>query len=392
LDDYEDDVDDPFPHFLDTATVEASEEILSPSNIELQSSEPTTDNITSFIHQSDYSGDEIKEFHFLIDQGFNIDEASDLVYQRRLNTLPSVDLPISGVPSLFPPLYDMSIGGNNISNHSNAGIPSNSLSPIPIPTTPPPPSYNAAMAMSPSYPAPISVPILPPQPAMQHPPPYSQRSGQTPGHIHVHDLMHQSQSPSHHQQFPLPPQPQSPPHQSPQPLQIKRIPLRANALSGNKEADLQQLLERGYTYEQATEICEIIYADRSADQQRREGGEQLPRQGNAGMSVAGSSMSGGMKKKRSGRKHSKRNLIPDVEAVKLATLVSEQEAEYGLNMYDSLQTEDEDIIADFMSHGYSLDEAVFEVFTNKVRKLIFGFCREEADFYFCCPCIHCIRM
>jgi hypothetical protein len=365
LDDYEDDEDDPFPHFLDTATVEASEDFVSP-NIKLQSSEPTMDNITSFIHQSDYSGDEIKEFHFLIEQGFNIDEASDLVYQRRLNRLPSVNLPISGVPSLSPPPYDMPLSGNHSSNNnSNAGGSSSPSpgSPTPVSTTPPPPSYNAAMAMSPSYPA-ISVQVVPPQPAMQHPPSYSQRSGHMPGHMLMHDSMHQS--PSHHQQFaPVPQQQQQPqPHQSSQPLQIKRIPLRANALSGNKEADLQQLLERGYTYEQASEICEIIYAD----QQRLESGEQQ-RQGNAGMSVAGSSMSSGLKKKRSGRKPSKRNLVPDLEAVKLAMLVSEQEAEFGLNMYDSLQPEDEDIIAEFMSHGYSLDEAVFEVFTNKMSGL-----------------------
>lgn len=88
--------------------------------------------------------------------------------------------------------------------------------------------------------------------------------------------------------------------------------------------------------------------------------------------------SGGLKKKRSGRKANNNrkmmqnfqqlpsNHYPDVEALKLALLVSEQEAEYGVNMYDSLQPEDEDIIADYMSQGYTLDEAVFEVFTSKV--------------------------
>lgn len=96
--------------------------------------------------------------------------------------------------------------------------------------------------------------------------------------------------------------------------------------------------------------------------------------------------SGGLKKKRSGRKANNSNSnnrkmmqnfpqlpsnhYPDVEALKLALLVSEQEAEYGVNMYDSLQPEDEDIIADYMSQGYTLDEAVFEVFTNKVRRVV----------------------
>lgn len=61
---------------------------------------------------------------------------------------------------------------------------------------------------------------------------------------------------------------------------------------------------------------------------------------------------------------------PDLEAMKLALLVSEQETEYGINMYDSLQPEDEDVIAEYMAHGYSLDEAVYEVFTNKVMSSI----------------------
>lgn len=60
---------------------------------------------------------------------------------------------------------------------------------------------------------------------------------------------------------------------------------------------------------------------------------------------------------------------PDLEAMKLALLVSEQETEYGINMYDSLQPEDEDVIAEYMAHGYSLDEAVYEVFTNKMTAL-----------------------
>lgn len=57
---------------------------------------------------------------------------------------------------------------------------------------------------------------------------------------------------------------------------------------------------------------------------------------------------------------------PDLEALKLTLLVSEQEAEFGINMYDSLQPEDEDTIAEYMGNGYTLDEAVFEVFTGKV--------------------------
>jgi hypothetical protein len=104
--------------------------------------------------------------------------------------------------------------------------------------------------------------------------------------------------------------------------------------------------------------------------------------------------SGGLKKKRSGRKANNNrkmmqdfqqlssNHYPDVEALKLALLVSEQEAEYGVNMYDSLQPEDEDIIADYMSQGYTLDEAVFEVFTSKVRScacIVEVFVRKSLD-------------
>lgn len=268
-DDDDEDEDDPFPHFVDTTSVDP-DDVKAPVKIELQSSEPTMDNISSFIHQSDYSEDEVKEFHFLIDQGFNIDEASDLVYQRRLNA--DNDEPPAGAPPSSsnkmpgavtpppPPSYETAVSSPSPTSMMGGGntiFSAGSLSP--------PPSYMAAMAMA--------QPLQHQQHQQQHhnflqpPPPYNQRISSRSPLMHHPQQQQQQQPPFHHPQHM---------HQrmAPVPTQIKRIPLRANALSGNKEADLRQLLERGYTFEQATEICDIIYAERMAEEEEQQRQQQ----------------------------------------------------------------------------------------------------------------------
>lgn len=57
---------------------------------------------------------------------------------------------------------------------------------------------------------------------------------------------------------------------------------------------------------------------------------------------------------------------PDQDALNLAILVSQQEAEFGINMYEALQPEDEFIIGEFIKLGYTLDEAVLEIFDERV--------------------------
>lgn len=264
-DDDDEDEDDPFPHFVDTTSVDP-DDVKAPVKIELQSSEPTMDNISSFIHQSDYSEDEVKEFHFLIDQGFNIDEASDLVYQRRLNAYN--DEPLVGAPPPSsgnkmpggaltpppPPSYETAVSSPSPTSMMGGGntiFSAGSLSP--------PPSYSAAMAMG----QPHQHQQQQHHNFLQPPPPYNQRiNSRSPL---MHHPQQQQQPPHHHPQHM-----QLNQRMAPVPTQIKRIPLRANALSGNKEADLRQLLERGYTFEQATEICDIIYAERMAEEQQRQ--------------------------------------------------------------------------------------------------------------------------
>lgn len=288
-DDDDEDEDDPFPHFVDTTSVDP-DDVKAPVKIELQSSEPTMDNISSFIHQSDYNEDEVKEFHFLIDQGFNIDEASDLVYQRRLNAYN--DEPPAGVPSSSnkmpgaltpppPPSYETAVSSPSPTSMMGGGntiFSAGSLSP--------PPSYTAAMAMS----QPLQHQQQQHHNFLQPPPPYNQRIGSRSPLMHHPQQHQQQQPPFHHPQH-------MHQHMAPVPTQIKRIPLRANALSGNKEADLRQLLERGYTFEQATEICDIIYAERMAEEEQQRQQQGFDQRGGAGphggnvMSVAGVSVS-----------------------------------------------------------------------------------------------------
>jgi hypothetical protein len=56
------------------------------------------------------------------------------------------------------------------------------------------------------------------------------------------------------------------------------------------------------------------------------------------------------------------------EALSLAMTLSEQESRHGVNMYDSLQSVDEPEIQGLMNRGFCMEDAVLEVFNQKVSK------------------------
>ncbi len=58
--------------------------------------------------------------------------------------------------------------------------------------------------------------------------------------------------------------------------------------------------------------------------------------------------------------------MSSAEAIQLAMLLSEQEAQYGVNMYDSLKPEDEPEIQSMMANGKTMEEAVLAIFNRKV--------------------------
>jgi hypothetical protein len=53
------------------------------------------------------------------------------------------------------------------------------------------------------------------------------------------------------------------------------------------------------------------------------------------------------------------------EAIQLAMMLSEQESQYGVNMYDSLQPEDEPEIQAMIAQGMSMEDAVLAIFDRK---------------------------
>ncbi len=60
---------------------------------------------------------------------------------------------------------------------------------------------------------------------------------------------------------------------------------------------------------------------------------------------------------------------PDEEALEHAILISKQEEEFGVNMYDSLVPDDEPVIDDYISQGFTREEAILIVFEHKVGKV-----------------------
>ena len=56
------------------------------------------------------------------------------------------------------------------------------------------------------------------------------------------------------------------------------------------------------------------------------------------------------------------------DALQIGLLLSQQEAEFGVNMYDSLENSDENTIRRLVAQGYTNDEAVLEIFNRKYGK------------------------
>ena len=56
---------------------------------------------------------------------------------------------------------------------------------------------------------------------------------------------------------------------------------------------------------------------------------------------------------------------PDQEALETGLLLSKQQAEYGVNMFDALQPEDEGTLQEYMQQGFTWEEAVFLIFRDR---------------------------
>jgi hypothetical protein len=60
---------------------------------------------------------------------------------------------------------------------------------------------------------------------------------------------------------------------------------------------------------------------------------------------------------------------PDEEALEHAILLSKQEEEYGVNMYDSLTPSDEPVIAEYVDQGFTREEAILIIYEEKYGKV-----------------------
>ena len=60
---------------------------------------------------------------------------------------------------------------------------------------------------------------------------------------------------------------------------------------------------------------------------------------------------------------------PDAEALEHAILLSQQESEYGVNMYDALTPADEPVIDEYVAQGFTREEAILIIFEEKYGKV-----------------------
>lgn len=60
------------------------------------------------------------------------------------------------------------------------------------------------------------------------------------------------------------------------------------------------------------------------------------------------------------------------DAMQLAMMLSEQEAQYGINMYDSLKPQDEPEIQTLIARGMTLEQAVYSIFERKFIRQVQG--------------------
>lgn len=67
------------------------------------------------------------------------------------------------------------------------------------------------------------------------------------------------------------------------------------------------------------------------------------------------------------RSRSTSSVNADDEALRIGILVSEQDAEFGTNMYQTISVQDEPEIMRLISMGYSTDDAVYVIFSRTYR-------------------------
>lgn len=60
---------------------------------------------------------------------------------------------------------------------------------------------------------------------------------------------------------------------------------------------------------------------------------------------------------------------PDQEALEHAILISKQEEEFGVNMYDALLDEDEPVVEEYMAQGFTREEAILIIFEERFGKV-----------------------
>lgn len=60
---------------------------------------------------------------------------------------------------------------------------------------------------------------------------------------------------------------------------------------------------------------------------------------------------------------------PDSEALEHAILLSQQESEYGVNMYDALTPADEPVIDEYVAQGFTREESILIIFEEKYGKV-----------------------
>jgi len=346
-------------------TVEFENEVKYEEEDSLCGPDPTISNVAKFLSSCDFTTEEKQEFFFLLSQGMNIDEASDRIYHQRLersmNTLPPAAKGKLTQEVLFTTInYDKT-------NKTTA---------------------SSAKSVRPRY------------------------------------------------------------------------PLRLHGFSGIRDDDLQMLLDRGYTIEQAQFLCDFFYengldffqkfyavipevlGDRAPfAAPHNEPSFVPPRSHSSTLSIntaptikAGASLTGkekaapavigdqgvahivggvaGMKVghpqsqyhqfqqpveeediivdaesvtadtlvqlkrlKTFARGGFKSNFsienncaVSEHEALKLGLIVSQQEADYGINMYDALMPSDEQQIEKLIRTGLTLDEAILKVFESRFGK------------------------
>lgn len=177
-----------------------------------------------------------------------------------------------------------------------------------------------------------------------------------------------------------------------------RFPMRFNGLTGDRDQDLEILLERGYSQDQAEYIIELIYAakvegldysklqlqDPTLSFPEQVLSDRLPKNKQAGPVIKGNvSITQEKGLDRKGMQHAKRmrNMLrggfqsnisidhncalSDAEALKLGLLISQQFCDHGVDMYDALMPSDEDEIDRLTNMDYTLDEAILRIFESR---------------------------